>query len=234
MTKFATKVRIAGLTPEDYAAQWGCDGSYDRAPNKLGDGALFYNFGSEIQDRTPEWLTGFLAAIDRTMENVKLNPVSFEANDLQELGELRSYVVGLIPTSDRPDFYKLDDFTRAYIEALLWSTNDESDPETGGDPMDDNYSHADLADETLAKIVADCTKFQADNAADLAIAYERYKRSEWTPEAQAGHDFALTRNRHGAGFWDRGIGDVGNRLTDASHNAREFNLYVGDDGKIYA
>lgn len=32
-----------------------------------------------------------------------------------------------------------------------------------------------------------------------------------------GEDFALSRNRHGAGFWDRGYGDVGDRLTAAAH-----------------
>jgi len=34
---------------------------------------------------------------------------------------------------------------------------------------------------------------------------------------QAGHDFILTANRHGAGFWDRGLGDAGGKLTEAAH-----------------
>ncbi len=231
----ATTVRIDGLPPEEYASQWGCDGAGDRAPNQLGDGAYFYNFGSEIQERTPEWLTGFLAAIDRTIQSVNLRPENFEPEDLANLKALRDYVAGLIPTGDRPDWYKLDDFTRAYIEAALWSTNDESDP-SGGVPLDDNYSHADIDTATLHKIIADCAKFQQDNADDLAIAYERYSLnpSDWSREAQAGHDFWLTRNGHGAGFWDRGIGDVGERLTAASKLFGEVNLYVGDDKKIHA
>src|SRR5215213_9921810 len=52
--------------------------------------------------------------------------------------------------------------------------------------------------------------------------------------SQAGHDFWLTRNRHGAGFWDRGLGDLSNRLSDASKVYGEVDLYVGDDGQIYA
>lgn len=48
------------------------------------------------------------------------------------------------------------------------------------------------------------------------------------------HDFWLTRNRHGAGFWD---GDYekadGEKLTELAHSFGEINLYVGDDGKIY-
>ena len=44
------------------------------------------------------------------------------------------------------------------------------------------------------------------------------------PSAElAGHDFALTRNGHGAGFWDRGLGAIGDMLTSeckpyGSHN----------------
>jgi hypothetical protein len=49
-----------------------------------------------------------------------------------------------------------------------------------------------------------------------------------------GHDFWLTRNGHGAGFWD---GDwpkeAGDRLTKACEEFGEFDLYIGDDGMIY-
>ena len=51
---------------------------------------------------------------------------------------------------------------------------------------------------------------------------------------QAGYDFWLTRNHHGAGFWDRGLDGVGRALTDAAHVYGEVNLYVGDNGRIYA
>lgn len=122
----------------------------------------------------------------------------------------------------------LDEFTRAYIEAALWSTNDDD-----GEPLDRNYCESDIDADALAKIVEDCRKFQADNAADLALAYDLYPVNEWSHEAQAGHDFWLTRNGHGAGFWDRGIGEVGDRLSETSRKCSEIWLYVGDDGKIY-
>ncbi len=100
----------------------------------------------------------------------------------------------------------LDAFTRAYVEAALWSTNDESD-ERGGEPMDSNYDAWDISPGTLAEMSADCAKFQAENAADLAH----------RDAGQGGHDFWLTRNHHGCGFWD---GDwpeeAGERLTDAA------------------
>lgn len=51
---------------------------------------------------------------------------------------------------------------------------------------------------------------------------------------QIGYDFNLTRNGHGAGFWDRGLGEAGDRLTDRCRPFGEWCLYVGDDGKLHA
>lgn len=50
---------------------------------------------------------------------------------------------------------------------------------------------------------------------------------------QVGYDFVLTRNGHGAGFWDRGLGEAGDRLTAAAHSYGESGLYVGDDGRLH-
>ena len=50
---------------------------------------------------------------------------------------------------------------------------------------------------------------------------------------QVGHDLWLTRNGHGAGFWDRGLGEIGDKLSDIARGMGEKHLYKGDDGKIY-
>lgn len=116
---------------------------------------------------------------------------------------------------------KLDAFTRQYIGTALWSSNDESD-ESGGDPLDENYGVDDIAPETLKKMVKDAEKFQEDN-------WEFYEDDE-----QAGHDFWLTRNGHGAGFWDGDYPEPeATKLTKASKKFGEYDLYVGDDGQIY-
>lgn len=52
---------------EAYAAQWGCESVYDTPPNLPGDGGYFYNYGSEHQERTFQWLERFCAAIQRTI-----------------------------------------------------------------------------------------------------------------------------------------------------------------------
>jgi hypothetical protein len=60
----------------------------------------------------------------------------------------------------------------------------------------------------LAEGEADCRDFVEANR-------ELLTRSDLTPES-AGHDFYLTRNYHGAGYWDRGLGEVGEKLSDAT------------------
>lgn len=117
----------------------------------------------------------------------------------------------------------MDRFTTAYIEAALWSSTDSSD-ETGGDPLDENFGLADLSVETLTSIIADCQAFQLEHAEDIGDELER-----------AGHDFWLTRNGHGAGFWDGDWDDeVGQRLTNASNDYGSVDLYLGDDNLIYS
>lgn len=59
-----------------------------------------------------------------------------------------------------------------------------------------------------------------------------------SPEAAA-HDFILTRNGHGAGFWDRGYGDAGRRLTDAVKtygevHATVLSAFMDEGPDIYA
>lgn len=113
-----------------------------------------------------------------------------------------------------------DKFLDAYIECALWSSTKGDDV---GTPLDDTYGVHDLAEETLADMREDCKQFQADNESLLSD----------LDDSQAGHDFWLTRNHHGAGFWDRGLGEAGTKLTDAAHAWGSSDLYVGDDNKLY-
>lgn len=126
-----------------------------------------------------------------------------------------------------------DDFTEAYLTAALWSSTDESN-ESGGHSMDDNYDTDDIAPDAMAAALRDCIEWQEKHAKLLKQAYRRYRVSaEYSPEAQAGHDYWLTRNRHGAGFWDRGLGKVGKLLSVAAYSSAQLDLYVGDDKLIH-
>lgn len=127
----------------------------------------------------------------------------------------------------------LDTFTDAYITCALWSTMDNSDENTGGNPLDYSYFESDIAPETMRQMQSDCAAFYAAHSAQFTESNCTYRNCPI--DEYAGHDFWLTRNGHGAGFWD---GDwrqpIASELTDAAHAFGEFELYVGDDGMIYA
>jgi hypothetical protein len=113
------------------------------------------------------------------------------------------------------------DFITAYKECLLWSSIGDD-----GEPLDDWASFDDFAPEALAQIESDCADFLSDpRMAELCAAHGI---------EQSGHDFWLTRNHHGAGFWDRGYpAAIGEYLTNRAHAAGSQDAYVGDDGLIY-
>ncbi len=119
----------------------------------------------------------------------------------------------------------LSGFTQGYIDAIFFT-------ETGPDnPEFDDYGFYDFAPETLMRIIEDCAGFQMSNKRLLEKA-DQASEGGYTDE-QAGHDLWLTRNRHGAGFWDRGLHDIGEALTEKAHNMGELSLVLGDDKKLY-
>ena len=126
---------------------------------------------------------------------------------------------------------ELDDFTRAYLEAILWAETDNAD-DSGGEPLDRNYDLYDFDSDSLDKAVEECLCFQEENAADLAV----YDHPQWSAAELGGHDFWLTRNGHGAGFWDRTdcLPEAArDRLTAAAERYGERRVGVGDDGNVY-
>ena len=119
------------------------------------------------------------------------------------------------------------------IATLLWTELDDN-----GQPLDS--LGAELAPETISRIKAEWADFSAkaealgfDPLEHRATVLPRDCNADhW---AAVAHDWTLTRNRHGAGFWDGDWAEPwGQRLTDLAHSFGEISLYLGDDGLIYA
>lgn len=142
-------------------------------------------------------------------------------------GAVGEAIVGSIKDSTMIDVYKLDAFTRQFLETALWAECDHDSDENNSDPLDKNYSITDFAEETILKLKADCDSFLEDNRELLDEVNDTYH----VDDSQHGHDFWLTRNGHGAGFWDRGYLDLGEQLTKASKPYGSVFLYV-QDGKV--
>lgn len=120
--------------------------------------------------------------------------------------------------------YNLDAVTEHYLTCALWASTytDDLGEDTPLDQVD-----AELHQEARDQARTDCRDFIAllDNSRIDATEH-------WTDE-QLGHDFFLTRNGHGAGFWDRGHGNLGEALTHAAKTFGSADLYLGDDNLIH-
>jgi hypothetical protein len=94
-------------------------------------------------------------------------------------------------------------FIKQYLETALWSSVDGD-----GNELDRNFSINDVDLDSLKRTIKICLEFiceAEDQSLLVGVDYDT-----------AGHDFWLTRNGHGAGFWDRGLGEQGERLTELS------------------
>jgi hypothetical protein len=115
------------------------------------------------------------------------------------------------------------EFVDAYLEAALWTAIDEA-----GNPLR-NFSLDDFSQEAVDQAIEDCDRFVTENRKDLEI-------HGITSEIKAhhGHDFWLTRNGHGAGYWDRGYDqEVGDRLTAAAEAYGQEDVERSSNGQLY-
>lgn len=129
--------------------------------------------------------------------------------------------------------FNLENFVRGYMVAALWSSCGPEDGEHACESLDDLFDVDDIAPECAKAMRETCADFAKANHADLVAYCEKMKNEKCTGEEKAGYDFWLTRNGHGVGFWDRGLGDLGQRLSDAAEVYSSVDLYPGDDGLVY-
>lgn len=108
----------------------------------------------------------------------------------------------------------LEEFTRHYIACLRWADMPEDRP------AEWVYNSPNL----VKRAQSDCESFMNQTVGLYSV----------DDIPQAAHDFWLTRQHHGAGFWDGDWPDVGDELTKISQSFPELSVYIGDDGLLYA
>lgn len=134
---------------------------------------------------------------------------------------------------------QIDTITKHYLVAMLWTMPGDDDNENPGDDIE----LSDIPAETWDAARHDVKLFVVACDALFEIVMQCYEDGygqhpdAGSTEAAFGHDFALTRNGHGCGFWDRdseGLPKVlGDALTKVCEGFGEANLYVADNGKVY-
>lgn len=107
---------------------------------------------------------------------------------------------------------KIKEILNHYLHTALWTEN--LDSEFGTENFDSKSRES--AEKDIALFIEKAGSLL--DSLDLSL---------------VGHDFWLTRNRHGAGFWDGDYEkEVGNKLTEISHTFKEINVET-ENGKVY-
>lgn len=111
---------------------------------------------------------------------------------------------------------KVSAFASGYIDCAVWLA-----------PEEDNISGDDLSPDVLNTLASQADEFASSFRDLLDIANNEGRNDEYL-----GHDFFLTRNGHGAGFWDRGL-SVGEELSNMARPYGECGIYRGDNGEVF-
>ena len=120
-----------------------------------------------------------------------------------------------------------ESFYDGYVEALLW-VNTYADTSDGVEPVDaTECALSPYASRALRQDVEDFLDERTERLVRAAV-----RRTPGYGFASAGHDLALTRNRHGAGYWDRGMGMLGEALTVIAQTYGDRDLYLHGSGVV--
>ncbi|AON97513.1 hypothetical protein SEA_CHEWYVIII_93 [Rhodococcus phage ChewyVIII] len=137
----------------------------------------------------------------------------------------------------------VDEAVQGYLEAQLWTTRDDiwtayaeadeghylelsklvaeriplDELDSHGECLDYFYSLDDIDGNYVEAVEAEIREFAATHplAVRMYLAQRDCSAShgEGSVSAHFGHDLLLTRDHHGVGFWDRGLGELGEYLT---------------------
>jgi len=153
-----------------------------------------------------------------------------------------TWVDGVTMNGKPSEFYLgLDRVTRAYLECALWAENDESTP-SGGEPLDRNYTVKDFAAESVTQALSECAAFVERMAEARAVWGDKAEEEGVELDegnfdsSDVGHDFWLSRNGYGAGFFDspeKYGEELAEIYQDLARAAGERHAIVGGGGKIY-
>lgn len=124
------------------------------------------------------------------------------------------------------------------LEWLTWGCPDTRDLLE----IPENFDPDNLDDSVDLNIEYRINQFIKDCPESLIFEYAEYMqefhagfndRELYHGFQSLGHDLYLTSHGHGTGFYDRGIGELGNRLTGYAERIADINIWYQDD-KIHA
>ena len=125
------------------------------------------------------------------------------------------------PNCAERDAEYLSAMTEGYVSCAFWTAPEDLIAPTSGEfDLSPHRSRIPAAMWAQARRV--CERFYNENRADLST----------YPATNAGIDLYLSRNGHGAGFWEDDYTDppVGDRLQESARKLGEIDIYKGKGG----
>lgn len=134
----------------------------------------------------------------------------------------------------KTDFYA---FFQSYLSTALWSSTisegEENEPgEREGDAFDAHFATSDFSGEALEMLRAHAFSFWSRMW--FYLDHEQGRKGEKPDAAHAGHDFWLTQNDHGAGFWGGDYPTYGDTFTKLAKCYPVINLFVTEENEVGA
>ena len=124
------------------------------------------------------------------------------------------------------------------MTTLQWSSHIEV--EQDGSTVYLDGSDFEPTEELKKRIEHEWQDFE-NKALELGFDPEIHRTASYDPSQgtiwdHVAHDWILTRNRHGSGFWDTGryVPAMGKKLTDLAHTYSEINVFVDENGNLEA
>jgi hypothetical protein len=144
-------------------------------------------------------------------------------NDSDEPQEdINQYVLGVLGLSGA----NIDAIVDGYLECQLWAGHDMDREDA---MLDENYGREDISEEYVNKLREELLTVVTDHPLAVRMYLNARERTGYDRNELFGHDFYLTREHHGVGFWDRGLGELGDYLTNIAHAYGEAGQ-LWDDG----
>ncbi len=109
--------------------------------------------------------------------------------------------------------YAIEDIADEYLETVQWA--EAPDPDTS--------SEHDLFDGVRERAIRDVARF---------LGRCRAAGIDMTDVPDIGHHLWLTRQGHGAGFWDGDFGNLGDKLTELARKMGELNVDTERRGRV--
>lgn len=126
-----------------------------------------------------------------------------------------------------------EDFIKGYLDCAAWLAVDAEKWEAveGLDASDFTKAARAQAARECKGFLGCLEKLGLDLDSVDASGTDRDGR-KWSSYEMHGHDFFLTRNHHGMGYWDRDYGPLGDELTKAAHTFGESTAILSRRGKL--